>query len=73
MAVARLPRGGRLVGEVQNVAIVVEREILRVSVTSEKIENPLLLFGGQQLLAAVVAVIGTMTTKISLHLALQIC
>ena len=62
-----------LVGEVEHVNVVLEGQVLRVAVAGEEIENPLLLFGREQAVAAVVAVVGAVAAQIGFQLFVQGC
>ena len=56
-----------LVVKVKNVGIVVERQVLRIAVASEQVDDPLLLFGSQQPFAVMVAVVVAVTAQVLLH------
>ena len=61
----RVASGG--LGEVYLLDIAFKLKALGVTVTAEKVENPLLLFRGEHVLAAVVAIVIGTATQIIVH------
>ena len=62
---------GDLVGEVEHVDVVLEGHVLRVAVGGEEVEDPLLLFGREQSLATIIAVVGAVASEVGLQLVAQ--
>ena len=58
-------------GKVVHIAIAVEVQVFRISSLAEEVDDPLLLFGREQPLAVVVAVVGGVSAQVSLDAVAQ--
>lgn len=64
---------GGVSGEVDDVLIVLKRQVVVVAITGKETQNPLLLLGGQHPLATMVAIVGAVTAEIVLDGIAQGC